>query len=83
MGRALASEYVKYGVRDGWGLGTGIALPGTRPVPTPGTPLPPPVLPVIAVPVLPLTKYGRGALNRRSTLFKCPFLKVLRYYRGI
>ena len=27
---------------DGLGLGTGIALPATHPVPTPGTPLPPP-----------------------------------------
>ena len=29
------------------------------------------------------SKYGRGAQIRRLTLFKCPFLRVLRYDRGV
>ena len=73
----------EYGVLDGGWVVPGIALPGTHPHrTTPGTP-PRTVLAASAVPAaVPGLEYGRGALFRRPTHFKGPFLRHKGYDRG-
>ena len=71
----------------GPGVGTGIALPATHPVPMPHYPGYTPPATVLSAAVSPrvaaLEEYGRGAHIRRPTLFMSLDLRVPGYDREL